>query len=79
VETARRETEADDRRRLAREAAYRFMSAMAGDLPGFEAASRALFADDRTALASHVSAWPGEIADQVFRYLDQPAGKGAPQ
>ncbi len=31
------------------EIAYRFMSAMAGDLPGFEEASRALFAGDRPA------------------------------
>ena len=30
-----------------REAAYHFMSAMAGNLAGFEEASRALFADDR--------------------------------
>ncbi|MEO5756625.1 MAG: DUF2239 family protein [Mesorhizobium sp.] len=32
--------------RTAREAAYRFMSAMAGNLPGFEEAVRALFAGD---------------------------------
>ena len=36
-----------DRSRAAREAAYHFMSAMAGNLPHFEEASRALFADDR--------------------------------
>src|SRR3954468_17816734 len=46
VEQARRENEGKDRARRAREATYRFMSAMAGNLPGFEEASRALFAGD---------------------------------
>jgi hypothetical protein len=33
--------------RVAREAAYRFMSALAGDEAGFEEATRAQFAGDR--------------------------------
>lgn len=70
VDAARRVSEPADRRRQAREAAYRFMSAMAGDLPGFEEASRALFADDAAALRSHMAPWPDAIADQVLRYLD---------
>src|SRR6185312_10403932 len=47
VEEARRTYAGRDEKRAARDAAYHFMSATAGDLPGFEEAARALFADDR--------------------------------
>jgi hypothetical protein len=43
VEEARRVNAGKDRVRQAREAAYRFLSAMAGNEPGFEEATRALF------------------------------------
>ncbi len=46
VEHARRDNVAKDRLRCSQEAAYRFMSAMAGNEAGFEEASRALFAGD---------------------------------
>ena len=46
VDQARRGTEDKDRIRRAQEAAYRFMSAMAGNRPNFEDAIRALFAGD---------------------------------
>lgn len=69
VEAARKaEGEAGAVRRR-REAAYRFMSAMAGDLPGFEAAARALFAGDQEALEDRMEAWPPDVGDQVRRYL----------
>ncbi|WP_313622915.1 DUF2239 family protein [Achromobacter sp.] len=58
VEQARRDNEAHDARRQRQEAAYRFMSSMAGNLPGFEDATRALYADDRDAYARHVAQWP---------------------
>ena len=47
VDEARRNGEDGDRIRLAQEAAYRFMSTMAGNRPHFEEAIRALFANDR--------------------------------
>jgi uncharacterized protein len=65
VEAARRANGNKDRSRTARDAAYHFMSAMAGNLPGFEEASRALFADDRRRLASLIAAWPGDIRDHI--------------
>ena len=58
VETAMREAEGPDRRRRAREATYRFMTAMAGDLPNYEEATRMLFAGDRTAFEAAVEGWP---------------------
>jgi uncharacterized protein len=62
VELARRDNAEIDRRREARDAAYRFASAIAGDLPGFEDASRALFAGDRARFEQLVAAWPKDIA-----------------
>jgi len=67
VEQARRATGDADRARAAREAAYHFMSAMAGNLPGFEEATRALFADDRRRMAGHIATWPADIRDHVVR------------
>ncbi|PVM93721.1 DUF2239 family protein [Caulobacter endophyticus] len=62
VETARREAEAPDRQRRARDAAYRFASAAAGDAPGFEAAMRALYAGDREGFEAGLAQWPADVA-----------------
>src|ERR1700761_5052503 len=50
--------------------AYRFMSTMAGDLPGFEEASRALFAADRDRLVGFLASWPADLRHEILRYLD---------
>lgn len=67
VEAARRSSGDLDRSRAARDAAYYFMSAMAGNLPDFEEASRALFADDRRQFVALVSGWPGDIRDHIVK------------
>lgn len=46
----------------AREAAYRFLQAIAGDLPGYESALRALFRGDRAGLVAALRAMPPDIA-----------------
>ncbi|MFZ4688571.1 MAG: DUF2239 family protein [Polymorphobacter sp.] len=63
VDAARRA--GDGESRAARDAAYRFMAAIAGDLPGFEAAARALFAGDADAFAGQIAAWPADIAATI--------------
>ena len=63
VEQARRAAEGADRRRTAQEAAYRFMSAMAGNAAGFEEATRALFAADAAAFESLTHTWPADVRD----------------
>lgn len=65
VEAARRESEGPDRRRAARDATYRFASVMAGDRPGFEAMSRALFAGDAAGFAARIADWPADIRDHL--------------
>ena len=67
VDEARRTNGDADRTRAAREAAYRFMSVMAGNLAGFEEASRALFADDRRKFVSLVAGWPDDIRDHIVK------------
>jgi hypothetical protein len=62
VEQARRDTAGVTERRQRHEAAYRFMAALAGDLPDFEEAIRALFADDRQRFGGLVEAWPKDVA-----------------
>ncbi len=69
VEAARRGDQGRDAQRLGREAAYRVMSALAGDLPGFEEASRALFAGDSDKLRREAVGWPPEVLDYVLRVL----------
>jgi hypothetical protein len=70
VEAARKQDEPASDDRVRREAAYRFMAAMAGDRPGFEEAARALFAGERDRLAWFSRAWPADVRGQLFRYLD---------
>jgi len=67
VEEARRLSGDRDRSRAARDAAYHFMSVMAGNLPGFEEASRALFADDRRRFVGLIAGWPGDIRDHIVK------------
>jgi hypothetical protein len=67
VEEARKTSGARDRMRAAHEAAYHFMSAMAGNFPGFEEASRALFASDRRRFAELIAAWPEDVRDHIIR------------
>jgi hypothetical protein len=69
VEAARKDEGEAGAVRARREAAYRFMSAMAGDRPGFEEATRALFAGDEARLRQSAQAWPPDVLDQVLRCL----------
>jgi hypothetical protein len=50
---------------MAQEAAYRFLSAMAGNEPGFEEAIRALFAGRPDRFDELVAAWPIDVRDHA--------------
>lgn len=76
VDQARHALGEQDRRRAAHERAYHFMSAMAGDLPHFEEAVRALFADDRPRFGMLVAGWPEDVREYATRLAferDDPA------
>jgi hypothetical protein len=67
VEEARRTHEGKDRRRKAQESAYRFLSALAGNLPNFEEATRALFAGDAARFAHQIDAWPVDVREHALK------------
>ena len=70
VEQARRASAFADRVRQAQEATFRFMSAMAGNLDGFEEAARALFSADRPLFESLIAAWPNDIRKHLQRLAE---------
>ncbi|MCS6625563.1 DUF2239 family protein [Roseibacterium beibuensis] len=63
IEAQMKAGEGPDRARRAKERAYRFMTAMAGDLPGYEEATRMLFAGDWTAFDAAVEGWPEGVRE----------------
>jgi hypothetical protein len=67
VEHAMRANAGKDRIRASQNAAYRFMSTMAGNRVRFEDAARALFAGDAATFHRLVQAWPKDIRDHVAK------------
>ena len=78
VEEARRQSSEKDQVRKAHERAYQFMVTLAGDLPGFEEASRALFANDLQKLKTLLSSWPRDVGEHVIRLAQAKAGGSEP-
>ena len=76
VDAARQSGTEKDRLRQAKETAYRFMSAMAGDAEGFEEATRALFAGNDAGFAESTETWPPDVRDHA-RTLAAPVFGGA--
>lgn len=67
VEEARRINAGRDRVRLAQESTFRFMTAMAGNEPGFEEATRALFAGSRERFDEQTARWPSDVRDHAMK------------
>lgn len=63
VEAQMKAGEGPERARRAKEATYRFITAMAGDRPGYEEATRMLFAGDWTAFDAAVEGWPEDVRE----------------
>jgi hypothetical protein len=61
VEDTRKRDPGEQQARLAIEAASRFLSAMAGSFPGYEEASRALYARNRSRFTNLIKDWPRDI------------------
>ena len=61
VDQARHATPIADRLRQAREATCRFLTAVAGNLAGYEEALRALFAGDRRRFDTLIRDWPPDV------------------
>ncbi|USY24240.1 DUF2239 family protein [Alcaligenes sp. 1735tsa3] len=69
VEEARRASAAKDQRRQAQERAYNFMTAIGGDLPGFEEAMRALFADELERFKTLLAGWPEDVREHAIKLV----------
>ena len=78
VDEARRSSAPARDARLAQERAYRVMSALAGDRPGYEEALRALFAGDRERLEAQIAQWPADIRDYTLRMAYGDSGNETP-
>ncbi len=75
VERARKEGAEGDRVRRSQEAAFRFMTAIAGNEPGYEEATRALYARDRETFEALVASWPPDVAEYARRLADDCLGQ----
>jgi hypothetical protein len=65
VDAARQSGAEKDRLRTAKETAYRFISAMAGNEQGFEEATRALFAGDDARFVAMSESWPRDVREHA--------------
>jgi hypothetical protein len=76
VEEAKRNDGGAELVRQAQQASLRFMSAIAGDRPGYEEATRALFAGQRERFRELTASWPADIRDHARKLAEasfQPA------
>jgi hypothetical protein len=69
VDEARKHEPEEQRIRRAIEAAGRFMTAMAGNFPNYEEATRALYARDPAHLSDLIRKWPRDIRDHVLHLI----------
>jgi len=67
VEQARRDGSAADRQRAAQDSACLFMTTLAGNEPGYEEATRALYACDGQRFAELTEPWPTDVRDHARR------------
>jgi hypothetical protein len=79
VDGARHAGEDRDRVRQAQEAAYRFMTAIAGNKPNYEDAIRALFADDPACFGTSIADWPADVRDHAHRLAAAAFARVSPQ
>jgi hypothetical protein len=76
VHEARKAGAEREQQRHTQERAYRVMSALAGNFPGFKEASRALFAGKLDRLAAEAQAWPPDVLEYVLRLAGPANGVG---
>ena len=74
VHEARRKGGDRGRTRQARDRAHHAMSTLAGNLAGFEEASRALFAGDHERLVAQMTAWPEDVQACVLQLAEPDPG-----
>ena len=74
VTEARRKEREESDRTLSDQRTYRFLSALAGDLPGYEEVIRALFAGQSDIFAERMAGWPEDVRNHALA-LARPSPK----
>lgn len=69
VDEARKREPDKEKAHLARNAASRIMTVLAGNLPGYEEASRALFAGEWEKFDNEIRNWPEDIKSYIKKLL----------
>ncbi|MDJ0879353.1 MAG: DUF2239 family protein [Halieaceae bacterium] len=77
VDEARRSEAGVNASRHSQNAAYNFMSAIAGNLPGYEEAIRALFAIDQAGFEAETAGWPADIRSHAQQLAAAAFASGA--
>jgi uncharacterized protein len=77
VEAARATHAGADRRRWAQQSADRFMSALAGNEPGYEEATRALYGGDQVRFEASMVAWPADVRGYAMQLATAAFDQGA--
>jgi hypothetical protein len=67
IDEARKREPAKIRRQQALQATERFLFAMAGNFPGYEEATRALYQGDNKRFAELIAPWPKDVRDYALR------------
>jgi len=70
VDEARKKNPEEQRARRGREALSKFMTAIAGNRPNYEEATRALFAADHARFEELIAEWPEDIRAHLLRVLE---------
>jgi uncharacterized protein len=67
IEDARKKTSSRDVIKQSLERTHSFMTALGGDLPGYEEALRALYAKDEKKFHKQLEAWPMHVRDHAIK------------
>ena len=71
IDQERKANAGEDSIRQSQDSANRFMYAMAGNIPGFEEAVRALYARNKARFDQETSAWPVDIRDCARGFAEE--------
>lgn len=69
VHEAKSNSKDKDYARQSQEAVYKFMTAMAGNLPGYEEALRAFYRNDQPRFTGLIKTWPKDIRSHVKKLV----------
>lgn len=65
VEEAKKQNQPQEKVRQSQDATYKFMNSIAGNLPNYEEALRALYSRDKKSFQNQISSWPKDIVIHI--------------